>query len=520
MVVQRFMPHVRDIKEARQALQKLWFRMDKQMNGIEGGSQYEILVKDSGTTGDYSWGTELDQVVIGGNVAAAATFTTCTVTTITDSTVSLTAGVITGTWADLGSVTTVDINGGTVDGTIIGGATPAAVSGTAGVFDDLTVNAISAAGEQIALDINTVESSDQNAKGWHMDAVTASANAYGGYISVVTGNQCFGIYSHGVTSAGTGVTNGIYLNSVTNTGTEKSRGIFVGSIDSDNNDAFGLYINSVTAGAGKFEYGVYVNDTGSINYFGGTVYVGTFTAPGTPTRIFGKGTTNDGTTDIFTGHDSDGTEVFAVDTDGEMESRTAHIGAAATNYTQFEADGTMVFNGTATVWKDINLGSAQLQLPAASAPSTDTFTDNLGADTDIATLAFSVGDKIGGTLEIQHDYKEGSDFTPHIHFQCDAAPTGTDYVKWQMDYTIVRDNTTMAPVTSIVIETAVDTQYEQLRSNWAAITGTGIQIGDQFSFKLTRIAAAGDAYAGDVKLKTVGLHYEIDTIGSRTIAVK
>ena len=37
---------------------------------------------------------------------------------------------MTGTWVDLSSVTTVDINGGTVDAAVIGGATPAAVTGT------------------------------------------------------------------------------------------------------------------------------------------------------------------------------------------------------------------------------------------------------------------------------------------------------------------------------------------------------------------------------------------------------
>jgi hypothetical protein len=193
---------------------------------------------------------------------------------------------------------------------------------------------------------------------------------------------------------------------------------------------------------------------------------------------------------------------------------------AGGNYSEFEADGTLQFIGDATVWKDINIGSGFVQLPAASAPSITTFLDNVGADTDIATLEFAVGEKVGSTVELQHDYKEGSDFTFHIHFQCDAAPTGTDYVKWQIDYTIVRDGTTMSPVTTIVVEVAVDTQYEQVRASWAATTGTGFQIGDQISFKLSRIAAVGDAYTGTAKLKTVGIHYEVDTVGSRTAGAK
>jgi len=46
----------------------------------------------------------------------------------------------TGVFTDL-TATTADINGGTIDGTVIGGSTPAAISGTTGTFSgDLTVD--------------------------------------------------------------------------------------------------------------------------------------------------------------------------------------------------------------------------------------------------------------------------------------------------------------------------------------------------------------------------------------------
>lgn len=68
------------------------------------------------TTADINGGT-VDGVVIGGAVAAAGTFTTLNASS---------GGALTGTWTNLGSVTTIDINGGTVDGTVIGGAVAAA----------------------------------------------------------------------------------------------------------------------------------------------------------------------------------------------------------------------------------------------------------------------------------------------------------------------------------------------------------------------------------------------------------
>jgi hypothetical protein len=83
------------------------------------------------TTADLNGGTidgmTINDSVIGGVTPAAATFAGLTATgTITF------AGA---TVADLGSVTTADINGGTVDGTVIGGA-----SAAAGTFTDLTVS--------------------------------------------------------------------------------------------------------------------------------------------------------------------------------------------------------------------------------------------------------------------------------------------------------------------------------------------------------------------------------------------
>ena len=66
------------------------------------------------------------------------------------STVDINGGTIDGvtigattppTVTNLGSVATADINGGTIDGTVIGGSTPAAISGTTGTFSgDLTVD--------------------------------------------------------------------------------------------------------------------------------------------------------------------------------------------------------------------------------------------------------------------------------------------------------------------------------------------------------------------------------------------
>ena len=193
----------------------------------------------------------------------------------------------------------------------------------------------------------------------------------------------------------------------------------------------------------------------------------------------------------------------------------------ASNYTTIEADGTIKFTGDATVFKDINMGSAQLGQPASGAPDEEKFFDEAGGDTGIYALAFAAGEYVSGLFELQHDYKEGSNVTFHVHWQGKTAPAGgTDNVKWQLEYTVAQQGQTLDATTPIVIETAYTTQYQLVRSDFPVIVGTNFDIGDQFLFKLSRIAASADGYAGDAFLTTCGLHYEIDTIGSRQIVTK
>ena len=196
------------------------------------------------------------------------------------------------------------------------------------------------------------------------------------------------------------------------------------------------------------------------------------------------------------------------------------IGTPGTNYSAFESDGTLEFNGTATVFRDINLAGAIFQQPAADLPDIDEFVDEGGADTGVPTYAFAVGEKVAGSFEMQHDYKEGSDITFHIHWQGIAAPSGIDYVRWQLSYTIAKAGETLDAVTTVSGEGAIGTQYVFVTTDIATISDATIDIGDQFLFVLERIASVGATYSGDALTATLGIHYECDTHGSRLIGTK
>jgi hypothetical protein len=230
-------------------------------------------------------------------------------------------------------------------------------------------------------------------------------------------------------------------------------------------------------------------------------------------------------TGLYIGNVHDATTINrAIWTNGGLHylDDAAYIGdVSGGNYTEIETDGTLKFNGAATVWNDANVGVTMLALPAASQPDEDEFVDEVGSDTGITTFAFAAGEKVSGSIELPHDYKEGSNIYFHVHWQGIAAPAGgTDNVKWQLKYTVAQSEETLDAATTIVKETAITVQYDFKLSEFAAIVGTNFNIGDQFLFTLERIAASADEYAGDALVATVGLHYECDTVGSRQMTTK
>ncbi len=216
--------------------------------------------------------------------------------------------------------------------------------------------------------------------------------------------------------------------------------------------------------------------------------------------------------------------------DLNLTAQTTTIGdGGTTDYSKFEADGTLEFNGAATVWADENIGAALLSKPAASQPDEDNFLDEGGGDTGVTTLAFATGEKASGSLEIPHSYKNGSNFTFHVHWQGILAPAGgTDNVQWRLTYTVARSGATLDAATIVdSADTAIDAQYEFNQTDVTEIDGStkgsnggNVLIEDQLLFTLERVAATADDYAGDALVATIGIHYEQDTVGSRAILTK
>lgn len=168
------------------------------------------------------------------------------------------------------------------------------------------------------------------------------------------------------------------------------------------------------------------------------------------------------------------------------------------------------------VYKDINLGGASFP-PGASAP------DLINIDsTSIQTRAFDGGtltEQLSGGFELQHDYYEGSDVYPHVHFL--TTTTGTGDVKFFLDYYVKYHNETALSGTLSGVQSVNGNAWEEFRIDFGTIDGTNLGIGWQIFFRLYRDPTdVEDTYTDDAALATVGIHYQVDTLGSRNISSK
>lgn len=184
------------------------------------------------------------------------------------------------------------------------------------------------------------------------------------------------------------------------------------------------------------------------------------------------------------------------------------------NNTKFEADGTKVMEGNASVWDDLLVNPDATGKGSAS-PTFSTFKNG------VSLWMFESGksQEVFFTVQIPHKYKEGTSLFPHVHWTTSTGtPTGTNVV-WSLEYTVVAIGGNF-PATTIltsnsVVATPSGTGQHNI-TNLGTISGTGIGISTILVCRLFRAATdSRDTFSNSVGLLSMDFHYEIDTEGSR-----
>lgn len=283
--------------------------------------------------------------------------------------------------------------------------------------------------------------------------------------------------------------------------------LFDCDVDEVDIDVYGVYIDALTAKAftggggvaGELRsWGLY-EANGADNFFAGQVF-------------FGQ---NDGTIGIYS--QADGfLDLFA---DSGVRIGDSSAGAPS-NFTLFEPDGTLTMAGTATVWNDMQFQISDAKVtPAALLPSWEEFTTNT------SEYAFSVNDEVDTSAnEIPHSWKQGTAGHAHMHITTKAINNvEIRYAKFTVTfaYADIDETWVEAPLTAEIAIANPTAALTNLYLDLGDITLTNYLIASQMRCRVKRIAATtGTEYAGDIFITQIGVHFEEDTIGSRTETVK
>lgn len=195
-----------------------------------------------------------------------------------------------------------------------------------------------------------------------------------------------------------------------------------------------------------------------------------------------------------------------------------YYGGTLTNNTFFEADGTMVANGEATTWRDIDFPII-IRTTGANIPVLTTLKGNITAP------IWQVNDfNVCEVQEMVHEWQEGSEFQWHIHIVTNGLD-GTDrYLRFEVEWFWANINGTLS---STIITTSPDLLIPANTPSLtmkpfeiARITLPTMKIAAHVYARLKRVASVGAAPTLNPYCSMLQMHVLCDTLGSRQIMTK
>ena len=187
-------------------------------------------------------------------------------------------------------------------------------------------------------------------------------------------------------------------------------------------------------------------------------------------------------------------------------------------------DKTMVLNET--VWDDMRVVPNVFDVPGGTDPDVISYQPG-GSGPTFKVYAFAKGDEGFFTIQLPHSYKEGTDLRAHVHWT--PGPRGNEEngntVQWRLDYSFSPINGNFPAASTAAMADACDgVDHRHQMTAQATISGAGLTMSSQMWGRVYRWNDASDTWVGTGNNLPIfiefDMHYQIDTIGSRTYSTK
>ena len=139
---------------------------------------------------------------------------------------------------------------------------------------------------------------------------------------------------------------------------------------------------------------------------------------------------------------------------------------------------------------------------------------------------FNNADEVFFTVQMPHNYKQGTDLLAHVHWTPRGRGTAEDThtVFWKLDYSVANMDENFAASANLDMTDTCDGVNERhLMTPELTVTGTGLTVSHILVCRLYR--DAGDSWATNTAnnrpvLLEFDFHYQLDSTGSQTTTVK
>ncbi len=190
---------------------------------------------------------------------------------------------------------------------------------------------------------------------------------------------------------------------------------------------------------------------------------------------------------------------------------------------KIESGGTFEYADPHSVYEDLRVPFEGVGTAGVADPGYDAFVAaTAGGTSGTYAYAFAAAAKesLFFSVQMPHNYKEGTDIQPHVHWSPTDGTTGN--VKWSLIYTWANIGDPFPSLSTIsVLATAGGTADTHQFKSLGSIDGTNKKISSMMMCHVYRDGADGnDTYAADAVLLEFDMHYEVDTLGSKTYTEK
>jgi hypothetical protein len=165
-------------------------------------------------------------------------------------------------------------------------------------------------------------------------------------------------------------------------------------------------------------------------------------------------------------------------------------------------------------WDDLRGPASGVNPIGSPSPATPNTADG--------SLTFAKGNVAVAWFQMPHKWKLESDIHIHIHWSKSTTNAGT--CNWQMKYKWGNIGEVMPAFSLLAKGTEVtpnsNTVDKHALLEWAAISGVGKTLSSMICVFIQRVNDGDDTFTGDGNLYEIDIHYQIDSVGSRSELIK